>query len=136
MVVDQTDISSSVWAAYNIQRNDIATVRTQLLLRMLLVDAEPFEEILQVNCDLSDSLIELRSVTCYSSKLFSSRKRLQTVNRLFRIVSDVTSPAFVVEGQQWHSSVIETFYHYFSAMWLDPSVRRLYNSPAKSTEVS
>lgn len=58
-------------------------------------------------------------------------KRLQAVNRLFRIISDVTSPAFVVEGQQWHSSVIEIFYHYFSALWFDPSVRYLYNSSCR-----
>ena len=38
------------------------------------------------------------------------------------MISDVTSPAFNVEGRQWRSSVIEIFYHYFAALWADPTV--------------
>lgn len=38
------------------------------------------------------------------------------------MISDVTSPAFNVEGRQWRSSVIEIFYYYFTALWADPMV--------------
>jgi len=44
------------------------------------------------------------------------------VTRLFRIVLDVTSPFFHVEGQQWRSSIIEVFYRYFGAIWMDERV--------------
>jgi hypothetical protein len=44
------------------------------------------------------------------------------VTRLFRIVLDVTSPFFHVEGRQWRSSVIEVFYRYFGAIWMDERV--------------
>ena len=50
--------------------------------------------------------------------------RLSSINRLFRMISDVTSPAFNVEGRQWRSSVIEIFYYYFTALWADPTVGR------------
>jgi hypothetical protein len=40
------------------------------------------------------------------------------------MVSDVTSPAFNVEGRQWRSSVIEVFNYYFSALWADPCVSK------------
>jgi hypothetical protein len=40
------------------------------------------------------------------------------------MISDVTSPAFNVEGRQWRSSVIEIFYYYFTALWADPMVGR------------
>ena len=36
----------SIWASYGIQQEDVAIVRTNLLLRCLVVDSEPFEEIL------------------------------------------------------------------------------------------
>lgn len=52
--------SPSVWAAYDIQRDDLATVRTQLLVRHLLVDAQPFEEIISVNSNSATRTVEQR----------------------------------------------------------------------------
>lgn len=53
--------------------------------------------------------------TCFGS--------LQAITRLFRIIEDVTSPAFVVEDRQWRSSVIDVFRYFFGALWEDERVR-------------
>lgn len=50
------------------------------------------------------------------------RHRLRAVTRLFRIILDVTSPAFSVEDRQWQSSIVDIFYYFFSAMWSDERV--------------
>ncbi|KAJ3559109.1 hypothetical protein NM688_g537 [Phlebia brevispora] len=44
---------------------------------------------------------------------------LETVLRLFRIILDVTSPAFVVEDRQWGPNVIDVFHYFFSSVWDD-----------------
>ena len=36
----------SIWASYGIQQEDVALVRTKLLLRTLIVDSDPFQGIL------------------------------------------------------------------------------------------
>jgi hypothetical protein len=36
----------SIWVSYGIQQEDVAIVRTNLLLRCLIVDSEPFQDIL------------------------------------------------------------------------------------------
>jgi hypothetical protein len=46
------------------------------------------------------------------------------VTRLFRIIMDVTSPRFNVEGRQWRPNVVDIFYHYFTCMWADSRVSR------------
>jgi len=51
---------------------------------------------------------------------------LSAVTRLFRIILDVTSPAFNIEDRQWRSSVIDVFYHYFSATWADERVGHFF----------
>ena len=51
---------------------------------------------------------------------------LEAVVRLFRIVEDVTSPAFTVEDRQWRSSVIDVFRYFFGALWEDERVRNHY----------
>ena len=48
--------------------------------------------------------------------------RFLAVIRLHRIILDVTNPSFHVEERQWRSSVIEVFYRYFSALWVDDKV--------------
>ncbi|KAF4615386.1 hypothetical protein D9613_003079 [Agrocybe pediades] len=98
-------ISTCVWIAYNIQQQDIALVRTNLLLRSLLVDSEHFHDIIP-GCLASTNPLEIR---------------LSAINKLFRMITDVSSPAFDVEGRQWRSSVIDIFFWFFSALWSDPS---------------
>ena len=48
---------------------------------------------------------------------------LQAVMRLFRVVEDVTSPAFSVEDRQWRASVIDVFRYFFGELWEDERVR-------------
>lgn len=38
------------------------------------------------------------------------------------MILDVTSPFFQVEDRQWRSCVIEVFYRYFGALWMDEKV--------------
>jgi hypothetical protein len=59
---------------------------------------------------------------------------LQAVTRLFRMVLDVTSPAFNIEDRQWRSSVIDVFYHYFRATWADERVCPLFGFIATDTK--
>lgn len=117
--------TSSIWVCYGIQQEDVAIVRTKLLLRSLIVDSDPFQEILNSCFNYSTSHSHQRFVCSLSSRSLWSElyPRLLGVNRLFRMISDVTSPAFNVEGRQWRSSVIEIFYHYFTALWADATVR-------------
>ena len=52
--------SPSIWAAYDLQKDDLATVRTQLLIRHLLVDSQPFDEIISLNSDSTNTTVEQR----------------------------------------------------------------------------
>lgn len=36
----------SIWISYGVQQEDVAIVRTNLLLRSLIVDSDPFQDIL------------------------------------------------------------------------------------------
>ncbi|KAJ7172444.1 hypothetical protein C8R46DRAFT_149097 [Mycena filopes] len=91
------------WQFYDIQRHEISAIRTTFLLRVAVVDSQPLQELLH-NWLLPAGEWEVR---------------LLAVTRLFRIILDVTSPAFNIEGRQWRSSIIEVFYRYFSALWAD-----------------
>lgn len=116
----------SIWVSYGIQQEDVAIVRTNLLLRCLIVDSDPFQDILNSCFNFVTSPSQQRFVLFYvhTTVIFELYFRLSSVNRLFRMISDVTSPAFNVEGRQWRSSVIEIFYYYFTALWADPIVRK------------
>ncbi|KAJ2931375.1 hypothetical protein H1R20_g5743, partial [Candolleomyces eurysporus] len=87
-------LAECAWRFYGTQRQDIAAIRSQFLLRVIVVDSEPFQNLLLI-------------------------ARLVTVNRLSRILADVTSPAFNIDGRQWRSSIGETFTTYFSVLWND-----------------
>ncbi|KAH7926319.1 hypothetical protein BV22DRAFT_1063234 [Leucogyrophana mollusca] len=95
-------LCSCVWQFYEIQHHDISSIRTSLLLRVLVVDPQPFQSLLDRQLHSN-----------------SWESRLAGLTRLFRIVLDVTSPSFHVEGRQWKSSVLDIFYRCFESMWLD-----------------
>ncbi|KIM49085.1 hypothetical protein M413DRAFT_95490 [Hebeloma cylindrosporum] len=101
-------IALCIWTTYGIQQEDLGVIRTNLFLRSIVVDSEPLQEIVQGCLDPASNCIQ---------------QRLSGLNRLFHIISDVTSPAFNVEGRQWRSSVTCIFHFYFSSLWADPSVR-------------
>ncbi|KAH9951250.1 hypothetical protein B0H21DRAFT_272251 [Amylocystis lapponica] len=96
-------LCTCMWQFYAIQLPEISTMRTALLLRILAVDAQPFQALLHELFEVKDDW----------------DVRLQAVLRLFRIILDVTSPAFNVEDRQWRSSVIDVFYYFFSCLWTD-----------------
>ncbi|KAH9856975.1 hypothetical protein C2E23DRAFT_892456 [Lenzites betulinus] len=96
-------ICSCVWQFYAVQDARISTIRTGLLLRSLVVDPQPFQYL-------------MRSLFKEGSNWTA---RLEAVVRLFRIIEDATSPAFVVEDRQWRSSVIDVFRYFFAALWED-----------------
>ncbi|KAJ7449837.1 hypothetical protein FB451DRAFT_1286715 [Mycena latifolia] len=96
-------LAQCAWQFYDIQRHEISAIRTTFLLRVVVVDSQPLQELLH-DWLLPSGQWELR---------------LLAVIRLFRIILDVTSPAFNIEGRQWRSSIIEVFYRYFFALWAD-----------------
>lgn len=118
--------SRSAWKFYGIQRDEIAAIRSQFLLRVMVVDSDPFHNLVNssLNPDLHwerryDFSRGLSSVVCLTAVF-----RLVTVNRLSRILADVTSPTFNIDGRQWQSSIGETFTTYFSVLWNDDQVCR------------
>ncbi|KAF9005681.1 hypothetical protein BDQ17DRAFT_364186 [Cyathus striatus] len=98
-------LSTCAWEFYNIQSPDIVSLRTTLFLRTIVVDVEPFQEVLHTWFDVTVPIT----------------RRLIAVTRLFRIILDVNSPLFDVEGRQWRSNVVDIFYFFFSAIWDDAS---------------
>jgi len=48
-----------------------------------------------------------------------SIRSLVTVNRLSRILMDVTSPALHIDGRQWRSGIGKILESYFSILWKD-----------------
>ncbi|KAJ7582678.1 hypothetical protein C8J56DRAFT_1167735 [Mycena floridula] len=91
------------WHFYRVQRPEIEKTRTSMLLRVLVVDPQPLRSLLELSLR-PDVDWELR---------------LATVTRLFRVISDVNSPAFMIEDRQWRSSVTDIFFYYFSTIWRD-----------------
>ncbi|KAK7019346.1 hypothetical protein R3P38DRAFT_2978554 [Favolaschia claudopus] len=91
------------WHFYDVQRHEVSAIRATFFLRTVVVDSQPLQELLHEWLIPSNSW-ELR---------------LLAVIRLFRIVLDATNPAFNIEDRQWRSSIIEIFYRYFSALWVD-----------------
>ena len=89
---------------------------------------------------LSWPLIQLHSATVCQSQfltnVLSLFQSLSSLNRLFHIISDVTSPAFNLEGRQWRSSVTCIFHFYVSSLWADPSVRIPVLKPAEFSPIS
>ncbi|KAF9075268.1 hypothetical protein BDP27DRAFT_1315801 [Rhodocollybia butyracea] len=97
-------LAACAFQFYDIQRHELSALRTGLLLRVAVVDTQPLHELLETWFQ-PDGDWELR---------------LAAIVRLFRIILDVTSPAFTVEGRQWRSSITEVFYYYFNSLWTDP----------------
>ncbi|KAF8844936.1 hypothetical protein BDN67DRAFT_942465 [Paxillus ammoniavirescens] len=98
-----TPLCACIWQFYAVQHHSISSIRTSLLLRVLVVDVLPFRDLL---ARIFHPLTKWES-------------RLAGVARLFPIITDVTSPAFQIEGRQWRSCVLDIFYHCFESIWMD-----------------
>ncbi|KAH8106968.1 hypothetical protein BXZ70DRAFT_1003857 [Cristinia sonorae] len=95
-------LSSCAWQFYSIDMAEVSTIRASFMLRVLVVDTQPFQTLV---------------VDFLESEAWE--ERLQTAHRLFQIITDITSPAFNIEDRQWRSSVVDIFYYFFSRLWLD-----------------
>ncbi|EJD52997.1 hypothetical protein AURDEDRAFT_180591 [Auricularia subglabra TFB-10046 SS5] len=102
VVVNGHQLALCVWHLYDIQLHSLSVLRMKFLLHVLVVDAQPLENILK---DIFDSK--------------QWELRFQALTRLFRIVLDVTNPQFYVDGQQWRSAIATIFVYFFEAMWAD-----------------
>ncbi|TFK54850.1 hypothetical protein OE88DRAFT_1674178 [Heliocybe sulcata] len=96
-------LCACAWRFFDLQSHVLANIRTGFLLRLLVVDTQSFRAILH-------DVFERPS---------SWEMRFQAVTCLFRMIMDVTSPIFNVEGRQFKSSFIDVFYYYFRSMWAD-----------------
>ncbi|KAG1878063.1 hypothetical protein DFJ58DRAFT_648717 [Suillus subalutaceus] len=92
-----------VWHFYGIQHHEIASIRTTLFLRILIVDPQSFYEFMS---SMSESTVAWDI-------------RLLALDRFFRMVLDITSPDFVVKDRPWKHSVVDLFYYAFEPLWID-----------------
>ncbi|KAH0583846.1 hypothetical protein H2248_009444 [Termitomyces sp. 'cryptogamus'] len=96
-------LANYAWKLYDIQRPEVFELRAHFLLRNLVVDSEPFRNILETNF-LPTSHWE---------------RRFLAINRLFKVVLDVISPSFDLEDCQWRPSLADVFYYFFTSLWAD-----------------
>ncbi|KAG1891051.1 hypothetical protein F4604DRAFT_1566337 [Suillus subluteus] len=92
-----------IWHFYGIQHHEIASIRTTLFLRILIVDPQSFYEFMS---SMSESTVAWDI-------------RLLALDRFFRMVLDITSPDFVVKDRPWKHSVVDLFYYAFEPLWID-----------------
>ncbi|KAG1756739.1 uncharacterized protein EDB91DRAFT_1332497 [Suillus paluster] len=100
---NESTLYPCIWHFYGIQHHEIASIRTTLFLRILIVDPQSFHEF----------------VSLMSGSTVAWDIRLLALDRLFRMTLDITSPDFVVENRPWKHSVIDLFYHVFEPLWID-----------------
>ncbi|KAL0946866.1 hypothetical protein HGRIS_013032 [Hohenbuehelia grisea] len=100
---NSTLLCTCVWRFYELQLPEISDLRANLLSRTLVVDQQPLRSVLQASLNVESSW----------------ETRLNTVNRLFRILLDLLNPAFVIEDRQWQSCVDDVIYYFFTSAWLD-----------------
>ncbi|KAI0306458.1 hypothetical protein B0F90DRAFT_1808156 [Multifurca ochricompacta] len=96
-------LSSCVWSFYEMQSPHLSSLLPNVLMRLLVVDAQPLDALLKTS---------LSPTTRWET-------RLRTLKQLFRIILDVINPSFIVEDRQWQSSATIIFYNYFTALWQD-----------------
>ncbi|KZV90247.1 hypothetical protein EXIGLDRAFT_720571 [Exidia glandulosa HHB12029] len=102
VILNGHSLSTCVWHLYDIQLHSLSVMRMKFLLHVLVVDSQPFENIL--------------------AEIFMSpdwELRFQALTRLFRIILDVTNPQFYVDGHQWRAAVAVVFVYFFEALWRD-----------------
>ncbi|TDL27495.1 hypothetical protein BD410DRAFT_782583 [Rickenella mellea] len=97
-------LTTCAWRFYDMNNSDISALRPTLLLRILVVDTQAFDSMLQEQFDSG----------------MSWEIRLRAAAQLFRVILDATSPFFHVEGRQWRASVTNIFHRFFTTVWIDP----------------
>ncbi|KAI5122947.1 hypothetical protein M0805_006828 [Coniferiporia weirii] len=94
-------LTRCAWDLYDMHAPEVNDLRATLLLRVLVADARPFEQLLQGYLD-GETAWELR---------------FEAATRLFQIILDITKSSFVVEGRQFRTTIMETFFGFFSCLW-------------------
>ncbi|KAG8753658.1 hypothetical protein FRC14_005835, partial [Serendipita sp. 396] len=85
---------------------ELNAVRLKLLLRLLIVDVQPFSNLLAETLH-NDSPWEIR---------------FEVTTRLFRVLLDINTPGLVIRGHQWRPSVVPVIVAFFSQLWRDNRV--------------
>ncbi|KAF8590616.1 hypothetical protein K439DRAFT_1382139 [Ramaria rubella] len=103
ILVNGDALARCAWRFYGIESQDISDIRTGFLLRLLVVDSQPLDVLL-------DSFLQTND---------KWRVRFQAITQLFQILLDINSPSFNVQDRQWRTSVVDVINHFFSPLWLD-----------------
>lgn len=114
----------SIWHFYGVQHHEIASIRTALFLRILIVDPHSFHEFLSLMSGPTVAWDIRYYVPFCFNMLLNHFVRLLALDRLFRMTLDITSPEFVAENRPWKHSVVDLFYYAFEPFWVDEKVRR------------
>ncbi|KAG8776725.1 hypothetical protein FRC15_011792 [Serendipita sp. 397] len=85
---------------------ELNAVRLKLLLRLLIVDVQPFSNLLAETLH-NDSPWEIR---------------FEVTTRLFRVLLDINTPGLDIRGHQWRPSVVPVIVAFFSQLWRDNRV--------------
>lgn len=95
------------WHFYSqTQIQELNTVRIGFLLRLLIVDTTPFENILNETFKFD----------------VPWEHRFEGITRLFRVILDVNTPGLQIVGRQWRPSVVPIFIKFFTCQLNDESV--------------
>lgn len=96
-----------VWHFYSqTQIPDLSNLRITFILRLLVVDPQPF-------INLLDDLLKDTSPW---------EQRFETITRLFRMIIDVNTPGLDIPGRQWRLSLVPVIICFFSRMWKDDRI--------------
>ncbi|KAK1236541.1 hypothetical protein PQX77_000234 [Marasmius sp. AFHP31] len=96
-------LCNSALQFYGVQRQELLGLRFGFLLRVVIVDTQPFKEILEESFGQN----------------VEWELRLSAVTKVFRLILDITGPAQTVEGRQWRSSITDAFHYFFVSLWAD-----------------
>ncbi|KAH7103835.1 hypothetical protein BKA62DRAFT_694808 [Auriculariales sp. MPI-PUGE-AT-0066] len=102
VIVNGHILSTCAWQLYDIQLHALSVMRMHILLHVLVVDAQPMENI-------------LTDIFCSSQW----ERRFQALTRLFRVIMDITHPEFYLAGLKWQAAVAPLYQLFFEALWQD-----------------
>ncbi|KAG8829946.1 hypothetical protein FRC17_005740 [Serendipita sp. 399] len=107
VVINGHALCKCAWHFYSlIDIPELNLVRLKLLLRLLIVDVQPFMNILE------EALLD--------TSLWESR--FEVITRLFRVVLDINTPGLEIPGHQWRPSIVPVVVTFFSQLWKDNRV--------------
>lgn len=104
VMINGYTLCKCAWHFYSkTQIPELDSLRIKFLLRLLVVDTQPFENLL----------------TEVLSENTAWEIRFEAISRIFRIILDVNSPGLDLGGRQWRPDVVFIFVRFFSQCWID-----------------